>query len=406
MPILYDPASPTTLADPYPVFAELREADALHWSEPLHAYVVTRYADAVTVLRDPRFSADRISGGLARLTPSAPEGVRTLMESLGLWLVFSDPPRHTRLRRLINKAFTPAAIERLRPATQEVVDTLVDALPADGNVDLIPSLANPLPAVVIARIIGVPEADHEQFKAWSDDLAAFVGGSFGSADKRDRAQRGALALGKYVREMLHHRRPSPGSDILSALIAAEERGDMLGEDEIVATCVLLLFAGHETTTNLIGNGTYALLRNPSALAALRADPASLPRAVEELLRYDGPIGAMGRIALEEVELSGGVVPAGKRVNAMVNAANRDPREFASPDALDFERSENRHIAFGIGIHYCLGAPLARLEGQLTFEALLRRFPNIELDGEPAWNDSLSLRGLRSLPLALRARPGA
>jgi hypothetical protein len=318
---------------------------------------------------------------------------------LGRWAVFNDPPEHTRRRALLNKAFTPRAVEALAPTIAAVVDRLLDKVAGRGRMDVIADFAYPLPATVIAGMIGVPADDLDLFKDWSDDIAAFVGSALATPDKRERAQRGVVAMSDYFRRMVADHRARPRADIMSALIAAEEAGSVLSEDEIVASCVLLLFAGHETTTNLIGNGLIALLRHPAEQARLTRDPELAASAVEEMLRFDGPTQAMTRIALEETEIGGVPIRRGDRVFALLNAANRDPAVFSEPDRFDAGRGDTRHISFGIGGHFCLGAPLARLEGRIAIARLVERLPELRLaEPDPPWNDSFVLRGLRRLPV--------
>lgn len=381
------------MADPYPAFAELRREEPVHWSEAIGSWVLTRYDDVSLALSDPRFSSDRITPYMERA------GADPLGQSLRHWAVFNDPPRHTRLRSFLNRAFTPRAIQSLAPAIESVVEKLFDQVEGRDEFDFIGDFAYPLPATVIAGMLGVPSEDLDQFKAWSDELAGFVGGALATPDKRARAERGLFELNEYFRAIIADRRRHPREDLVGSLVAAREKGDALSEDELLATCVMILFAGHETTTNLLGNGILSLVRHPDQLRLLREEPALIPAAVEELLRFDGPVQAMGRTAGEEIELRGCALKRGDRVYAMINAANRDPEQFENPDLLDLRRRPNRHIAFGVGIHFCLGAPLARLEAQIAFDRLLSRFGAIELaTDDPEWNDSLILRGLRRLPL--------
>ena len=407
MAVHYDPRDPAVIADPYPVLRRLQDEEPAHWSAALGGWVLTRYADVRDSLKDPRLSADRITPFLDHL-PTAQRGeIGALGEMLGRWIVFMDPPRHTRLRALMNKAFTSRALTALRPRVAAIVEDLIDGFAARGEADLIRDFAYPLPATVIAGMVGVPEGDLDRFKAWSNDLAAFVGSALETPDKRIRAQRSVVVMTEYFREVISRRRryPPAGPDttIIDLLIAAEERGDALSEAELVANAVLLLFAGHETTTNLFGNGMLALLRNPHQLARLAADPALAEPAVEELLRYDGPLGAVTRVAAAPATIHGRAIAPGDRVFAMLHAANRDPRQFPEPDRLDLTRAANRHVVFGYGIHFCLGAPLARMEGQIGFPALLRRLHGIELaEPAPEWTDSLVLRGVKSLPIRFHA----
>ncbi len=401
MAVAYDPRLPEEIADPFPSFARLRAEDPVHWSEILGGWVLTRYRDVRAALADRRLSADRITPFRDHLDLRQRAEVADLLATLGMWAVFNDPPDHTRRRALLNKAFTPR-VASLRPTVAAIVERLIDGVAGRAEFDLIADFAYPLPATVIAGMIGVPAADLDRFKRWSDDIAVFVGSALATPDKRGRAERGVHEMREYFRVMLAEHRARPRDDILSALIAPEEQGKGLSEDEIVASSILLLFAGHETTTNLIGNGVLALLRHPEELAALRVAPQRMADAVEEMLRYDGPTQAMTRIALEDVEFedaSGAPrrVRRGDRLFLLLNAANRDPEIFAEPERFRLARRDNRHLSFGYGPHFCLGAPLARLEAEIGIGALLRRLPRLALAEEPpAWSDSFVLRGVKAL----------
>lgn len=404
MDVDYDPRRPAEIADPFPTFARLRAADPVHWSEILGGWVLTRYRDVRAVLSDRRLSADRITPFRDHLAPAQQGEMRDLLAMLGLWAVFNDPPEHTRRRGLLNKAFTPRAVAALRPTIAAVVERLAQGVAERERFDLIADFAYPLPATVIAGMIGVPAGDLDRFKLWSDDIAVFVGSALATPNKRERALSGAREMADYFRAMVAEHRARPREDILSALIAAEEAGVGLSEDEIVASCILLLFAGHETTTNLIGNGMLALLRHPAERAALVGRPELMAVAVEEMLRYDGPTQAMTRIALEDIELEGAggerrLVRRGERIFALLNAANRDPEVFDEPEAFRVGRTDNRHISFGYGPHFCLGAPLARLEAEIGVAALLARRPALALAGDVLeWSDSFVLRGVKALPV--------
>ncbi|MGH7278382.1 MAG: cytochrome P450 [Candidatus Rokuibacteriota bacterium] len=399
----YDPRRPEVVADPYPVLAALQREDPVHRSEILGGWVLTRYADVRSALNDPRLSADRITPFLRHQAHTGTD-VAELGRLAGLWAVFTDPPRHTRLRGLLNKAFTSREVERVRPRVEAIVEELLDGVESAGRMDVIGDFAYPLPVTVIAEMIGVPKEDRDRFKRWSDDVATFIGSALTTPDKYERAGRSMAGMSDYFRGMIAARRGEPREDIMSRLIAAEERGDVLSEDELTATCILLLFAGHETTTNLIGNAIVSLLRHPEQLQAWRTEPALTASAVEELLRYEGPTQVMVRIAAEDLELEGRRIRRGDRLFLMLNAANRDPAQFPEADRLDLRREPNRHIAFGYGIHFCLGAPLARLEAQIALPAVLRRLPDLEIATEaPEWLDSLVFRGVKSLPVAFRAR---
>jgi cytochrome P450 len=382
------------------VFQELREQAPLYRSSVLGGWVLTRYDDVKLAISDRRFSADRMRPFFAQLPVGEQTAYATLRDSISRWAVFHDPPEHTRLRGLMNKAFTARAIERLEPRIRAMIDRLLDQVVDRGEMDLIADLAYPLPASVILDMLGLPCDDLDRIKVWSDELALFVGSSVNTPDKYQRATDSITAMNEYFRTALQRRRNSPGDDLLTALLAAQEQGDLLSDDELVATCVLLVFAGHETTTNLIGNGILALLRHPAELARLRNEPGLMPLAVEELLRFDGPAASVVRIATEEILLHGQTIRPGERVFAMLNAANRDPRQFANPETLDIARKENRHLAFGQGIHFCIGAPLARMEAKLAITAILQRCPNLALQSMPLnWSNSLVLRGVRSLPVS-------
>jgi len=391
---VFNPLMPEFHSNPYPFYRALREEDPVHQS-PLGFWVCTRYDDAVMILRDPRFGR---------------EGMAKRMEArLGLTqdtsrardMLFQDPPDHTRLRALVSRAFTPRVVEVMRPHIQEIVDGLLDRVEGARAMDVIEDLAYPLPVTVICEMLGVPAADQDIFKTWSTDIARSLDAAVLPADS-DAIPRGRdarLGLADYFRSLIATRRKDPKPDLLSALIAAEEEGNKLSEGELVSTCMLLLIAGHETTVNLIGNGLLALLQHPDQLRALRDDPGLIQTGVEELLRFDGPVQRTGRMTTAEVEIGDKRIPRDSVVVSVIGAANRDPKQFADPDRLDVSRKDNRHIAFGFGIHFCLGAPLARLEGQLALGTLLRRMPKLALVSDvPEWRESSTLRGLKSLPV--------
>jgi cytochrome P450 len=402
MAIDYNPKLPEVIADPFPILHRLREEDPVHWSEILGAWVLTRYADVKAALADPRLSADRITPFLEHQARDGRADVRELGRLVSLWAVFTDPPKHTRLRGLMSKAFTPREVERLRPRVQDIVGALIDRVQDRGRMDVIRDFAYPLPVTVIAEMIGVPREDRERLKTWSDELATFIGSAVATPDKYARAGHAMAEMSAYFRRMVAVRRADPRDDIMCGLIGAEDRRDVLSEDELVSTCILLLFAGHETTTNLIGNGVLALLRNPDQARAWREDPSLTESAVEELLRYDGPGQGMVRVAVEDLEVGGKRIKRGDRIFMMINAANRDPRAFRDPDRLDLRRDNNRHLTFGYGIHFCVGASLARLEAQIAIPALLRRLSDLELlTDRLEWIDSLVFRGVKSLPVSFR-----
>jgi len=391
---VFNPLLPEFHANPYPFYRALREEDPVHES-PLGFWVCTRYDDAVMVLRDPRFGRE----GMADLLESRLGIARDASHTRDM--LFRDPPDHTRLRGLVSRAFTPRVVDVMRPHIQEIVDGLLDRVEGAHAMDVIEDLAYPLPVTVICEMLGVPTADQDVFKGWSNDIARSLDAAIlpAGSDVLARGREARLAITDYFRSLINTRRKDPRPDLLSALIAAEEEGNKLSEGELVSTCILLLVAGHETTVNLIGNGLLALLQHPDQLRALRDDPALIQTGVEELLRFDGPVQRTGRMTTADVEIGGKHIPKGSVVVSVIGAANRDPKHFSDPDRLDVSRKENRHIAFGFGIHFCLGAPLARIEGQIAIGALVRRMPGLTLVSDtPEWRESSVLRGLKTLPV--------
>jgi cytochrome P450 len=392
---LFNPLTPEFHANPYPFYQRMRETDPVHLS-PLGLWVLTRYDDCVTSLRDPRFGRDGFEAIL-----SAQYGEESETGRLPRSMLFRDPPDHTRLRSLVNRAFTPRVIEGMRGQIKAVVDRLLDQVARRGHMDVIADLAYPLPVTVICDMLGVPVGDHEQMRDWSSDIIRSLDAIGIPSDDSvvERGRVGRRGIADYFRALLPERRRQPRADLLSSLIAVEEQGDRLTEGELLATCVLLFIAGHETTVNLIGNGLLALLRHPGELERLRSEPGLIGSAVEELLRFDSPVQRTARITSAEVEVGGKTLPPGAFVVTAIGAANRDPRHFPDPDRLDIGRSDNRHIAFGFGIHFCLGAPLARVEGQLALGTLMRRMPKLRLASpDLEWRESSTLRGLKALPV--------
>ena len=390
----FNPMDPAFIEDPYPTYHLLRSEDPVHHN-PLGFWVLTRYDDVVAALRDPRLTKEPIAAFVAARTGApAPAG--------GLSMLDRDPPDHTRLRGLVNKAFTPRVVEKLRPDIQDVVDGLLAKVEDAHSMDLMEEFAFPIPVIVICQMLGVPVEDRERFKKWGLDIARGLDAIMLPPDS-DVARRSTTArqeLAEYFRHLIAERRTSPRDDLLSGLIAAEEAGDKLSETELLATCILLLVAGHETTVNLIGNGTLALLRHPEQLRRLREEPGLIGSAVEELLRFDGPVQRTARVPSEDITIAGRTIPKGDMVLPFIGAADRDPAQFPDPDRLDLGRTDNRHIAFGWGIHFCIGAPLARVEGQIAISALARKLPKLALAGEkPEHRLSLTLRGLKTLPVS-------
>ena len=391
---LFNPSLPEFHANPYPFYHRLRAAEPVHQT-PMGFWVLTRFDDAVMVLRDPRFGRDGFEQVLAAVYGDDKESGR-----LPRSMLFRDPPDHTRLRALVSKAFTPRVIEGMRAHIQAIVDRLLDRVQAAKRMDVIADLAYPLPVTVICEMLGVPTEDRGSIRQWSFDVARSLDAIGVPADVEimTRGRTARHALGDYFRRLLPERRRHPQDDLLSLLIAAEEQGDKLSEGELLATCVLLFIAGHETTVNLIGDGLLALLRHPDQLERLADDSTLVHGAVEELLRYDSPVQRTARITNADVEIGGHSIAKGSMVVAAIGAANRDPAQFPDPDRLDIARRDNRHIAFGFGIHFCLGAPLARVEGQIALGTLIGRMPGLALAEPPAWRESSTLRGLQALPV--------
>ncbi|QRK13478.1 cytochrome P450 [Archangium violaceum] len=358
-------------------------------------WVATRYKDVVDLVRDPRFTKD-----MRKLPDGSPSKLRRIdsMEVINRHMLSSDPPDHTRLRTIVSKAFTPRRVEELRPRVTAITHELLDAARARGEVDLLDAFAFPLPITVIAELLGVPVEDRDQFREWTTTIITPPpNGDF------EPLQKAGMQFIQYFQGLLARRRADPRDDLLTALMSAEEQGDRLSPQELISMLFLLLVAGHETTVNLIGNGVWALLRNPEQLERLRANPALIESAVEEMLRYRSPVETTTqRWATQDIEFRGQVIPAGESVMGSLLAANHDPEQFPEPEKFDITREPNRHVAFGFGIHFCLGAPLARLEGAIAINLLLERMPRLRFAVEPSalrWRDGILVHGLQRLPVA-------
>lgn len=402
----YDLNSAEFLANPYPVYDQLRANDPIYWSAENGYWILTRYADIASLIQNPKLSSNRIRAHAGRMPDQAKLQFRPFFSAVSSWMLMIDPPDHTRLRGIVNKAFTPRTVENMRALIQQLIDDMLARVKQQQRMEVMGDVANPLPAMVIAAMLGVPGSDQPQFKSWSDDISMALSGIDGASSKEElfalyeTAQKSYLALSAYFREKVGELRINPKENLLSALVQAEEKGDRLTESELFANCVLLMIAGHETTTNLIGNGVLALIRNPEQQEALRQNPDAIVSAVEELLRYDSPVQKMGRIALADISISGQEIKQGQLVCLGFGAANRDPEQFASPQELNINRQPNRHFAFGHGLHYCVGAALARLEGQIVVHSILRSLPTLRLQQENLeWHRNFTLRGLKSLPVA-------
>jgi cytochrome P450 len=394
--------SPAFYQDPYPTFDRLREEAPVAWSEALGAWVLTRYEHVQATMFDPRrfSSRGRLAAAIERFSPELQERFRPLKDHFGIGLIGSDPPNHTRLRALINKAFVPRIVDQMRDRLQGLIDELIDAVQAQGQMDLVRDLAYPLPATVITELLGAAPNMRDSFKRWSDGILAFQGSGVVSPELIEHSQTHLLEMRAFLAEHIADRRAHPRDDLLGRLVEAEAEGDRLSSAELIVICVTLLTAGHETTTNLIANGLYTLLRHPEQMAALQRDPALMPGAIEEVLRYEGPLQRNPRRAAEAFEFGGQQLQENDYLLPLLGAANRDPLAFPEPARFDIARQPNRHLAFGQGIHFCVGAPLARLEGQLALNTLLRRLPGLRLNAATVeWEPHTLFRALKALPVA-------
>ena len=401
---LYHLLDPEVLANPYPLFRRLRSEDPVHWDAFLHTWVVTRYVDVLEVLHN--FSAERThtpekleAMGLAQISPIAQLMVKQML--------FMDPPGHTRLRSLASHAFSPARVAVLRTHIREIVSRLLDTVQAKGQMDIIADLGDPLPAIVTAEMLGVPLEDRHQLKAWSTNFAEMLGNFQHNPEHAARMLRTVQDMTAYFHDRIRELKNIPREGLVHSLMTAEIDGDRLTEEEVVATSIVTMVGGLETTTNLIGNGVLTLLRNPGEIERMQEDQSLIPSAVEEMLRYESPSQHTGRLAPEDVEWEGKVIRKGQAVMAVMAAANRDPDRFPDPDRFDVARTDNRHLAFGYAAHFCFGAALARVEGQEAFEAMVRRLPRLELQPGPlVWRNNLGLRGLTALPVKFEASRAA
>ncbi|MFI6392446.1 cytochrome P450 [Nonomuraea sp. NPDC050540] len=389
----FDPWNPDFVAHPYDVYAELRRAEPVSFFELTGQYLVSRHADVNALLRDRRLGRSylHVAAHEEFGQEAPPDFQEPFWRVVNAGMLDVEPPVHTRLRRLVSKAFTPRMVESLRPRVRAIAGGLVDAFVAKGGGDLLAEVAEPLPVTVIAEMLGIPDADRHLLRPWSADICGMYELN-PSPQAQHTAVRAAAEFAGYLKDLARERGRQPGEDLVSALAQIEE----LTEDELVGTCVLLLNAGHEATVNVTGNGWWSLFRNPAELERLRADHSLLPTAIEELMRWDTPLQMFERWVLEDIEVEGVAIPKGVEVALLFGSANRDPEVFPDPDRLDVGRADNPHISFGAGIHFCLGAPLARIELMESFGALLEKAPKLELVREPVWKPGYVIRGLESL----------
>ncbi len=397
------PEDPANLANPFPLYARMREESPCHWSPRLKGWVLTRYADVKAACLDPdHLSSDRLRPFFASLP--GPEGARIghLVRYLTEWMVFKDPPDHTRLRRLAGRVFNVKSMHGMRDGVASISEFLLHRIGDRESFDAIADYAGPLPCMVIMDMLGVDRSDLVSIKRMSDEMALFIGSSRMSPDKYDTAEAATREMAEYFHRQIALRRQAPRDDLMTRLLEVRDAGDRFTDDELVATCILMLFGGHETTTNHIANGLLALMQHPGQYEKLRREPRLTASAVEELLRFDGPSGALARVVARPCELHGRRLEPGQRVFLLLNAANRDPRAFPDPDRLDIERDGLPHLSFGFGPHLCLGFPLARTEGHVAFRDLLARYPRmVPKEVSQRWIDSLVFRGMQALPVEVR-----
>lgn len=390
--------SPEFIDNPYPVYSRLREADPVYYCEVWGVWVLTRFEDTTSILRDTkRFSsAGRFSRLLDQLPDEVQPDVAALRQHYSEGLIVSDPPDHTRLRNLVRDSFSPRTIQAIRPRVESIVEDLIDRIESSGTFDVIKDLAYPLPVTVICEILGIPPNDRDRFMTWTEEMSGLQAAGGAKADSARRAARAVVEIEDYFRGICAERRRQPRGDLMSLMSEAQEAGDKLSEEELVNMCTTFLIAGHETTKSLIGNAIWTLLHHPAAMQELKSDPTLMPTAIEEFLRYESPIQRAWRRVTEDVELGGHRIRAGELVFLMLGAANRDPGQFQNPEQLDLRRKDNRHVAFGYGTHFCLGAPLARLEAPIAIGSVLRRLKNLRQERPIEWVGSIHVRGPKSL----------
>lgn len=390
------------LQDPYPTYARLHEEGPVHYVDvggKWAVWAVFRHSECSAIAKDQRLSAKRANQLLLSLPISRQAEFKELARYFSLWMIFMDPPEHTRLRKLLNKGLSPAAVENLRPQAEAIVARMLDRLKPGSEVELMSEFAHRIPVQIISGLLGVPDALYDTFVKASDAIATFRGNPGRSVEDARAAQDALVELTAFFRKTVAERRRNKGSDLISLLIDIEEGGEVLTEEELYAQCVSFLFAGHETTRNLIGNGIYSLLRYPEQMAELRSKPEMIRSAVEEFLRFESPVQFTARVLKEDIEVCGQRIPKGWTILCMLGAANRDPRQFDQPNELNLSRRNNQHLAFGAGIHFCIGAQLARLEGQIAIQSLIQRFPQMKLaTTRPQWASTFGLRGLTALPI--------
>ena len=398
----YDPSDPNTVANPYPYFSALRKEDPIHWHVKLKSWIITRYDDVRSILSSDNITVDRLNNFYSKLPSDEAQLLKEIVKYLNLWAAFRNPPDHTRMRKIMMVAFTRKSITEMQPKISSITDATLSELKNVNEIDLVNHYASPIPGLTIMHLLGVPIDMLGEFKSWSDDMSKFIGGARNDKDKYEKASRGCRKMVSFFREIIEERRKNPSEGFLMDLINASVENDKFSDDELIATCMLILFAGHETTTNLISNGILTLIKNQSELEKLLKNPDLLDLTVEEIMRFDGPTNALVRNVERDHEIHNKKLKQGDRVFAMVSSANRDENIFTEPDVFKIDRSPNRHLTFGYGPHLCIGAALAREEGRIAIINFFKHYPKAELKAENSfeWIDAMVPRGLKKLDVKL------
>ena len=398
----YDPSDPNTVANPYPYFSALRKEDPIHWHVKLKSWIITRYDDVRSILSSDNITVDRLNNFYSKLPSDEAQLLKEIVKYLNLWAAFRNPPDHTRMRKIMMVAFTRKSITEMQPKISSITDATLSELKNVNEIDLVNHYASPIPGLTIMHLLGVPIDMLGEFKSWSDDMSKFIGGARNDKDKYEKASRGCRKMVSFFREIIEERRKNPSEGFLMDLINASVENDKFSDDELIATCMLILFAGHETTTNLISNGILTLIKNQSELEKLLKNPDLLDLTVEEIMRFDGPTNSLVRNVERDHEIHNKKLKQGDRVFAMVSSANRDENIFTEPDVFKIDRSPNRHLTFGYGPHLCIGAALAREEGRIAIINFFKHYPKAELKAENSfeWIDAMVPRGLKKLDVKL------
>ena len=398
----YDPSDPNILANPYPYFYSLRKEDPIHWNAKLKSWIITRYDDVRSILSSDNITVDRLNTFYSKLPSDEAKLLEEIVKYLNLWAAFRNPPDHTRIRKIMMVAFTRKSITEMQPKINAITDATLSKLKNINEIDLVNNYASPIPALTIMHLLGVPIDMLGEFKSWSDDMSKFIGGARNDKHKYEKASRGCRKMVSFFREIIKERRKNPSEGFLMDLINASVENDKFSDDELIATCMLILFAGHETTTNLISNGILTLIRNPLELKKLLKNPNLIDSTIEEIMRFDGPTNSLVRNVERDHKLHDKELKKGDRVFAMVSSANRDENIFSEPDIFKIDRSPNRHLTFGYGPHLCIGAALAREEGRIAISNFFQHYPKTKLKAENSyqWIDAMVPRGLKTLDVRL------